>query len=62
MIIKLSNEIIDMKRSSGEGTSNQRSYRPLFKRPFPPKVIEPPPTNLNINLEEAAMDNHCNYH
>jgi hypothetical protein len=42
MIKKLSNEIVDMKINVGEGTSNQRPYRPFFKIPPPFKSIEPP--------------------
>ena len=50
MIKKFSNEIVDMKINAEEGTSNQRPYRPFFKRPPPFKAIEPPPTNMNIDL------------
>jgi hypothetical protein len=32
MIKRLSNEVIDMKMNNGEGTSNQRPYRPFFRR------------------------------
>jgi hypothetical protein len=39
MIKKLSNEIIDMKRSVGEGNQGQRPYKPFFKRNPPFKVI-----------------------
>jgi hypothetical protein len=51
-----------MKQSFEKGTSNQKPYMPFFRRPIPPKAIEPPPTNLNIDLEGVAMDNYCNYH
>jgi len=27
-----------------------------------PKPLEPPPTNLNIDLEAVAMENLCNCH
>jgi hypothetical protein len=54
MIKKLSNEIVDMKKNAREDTSNQRTYKPFFKRPPPLKSIEPPPTNLNINLGDVA--------
>jgi len=30
IIKKLSNEIVDMKRSDGEGNQNQRLYKPFF--------------------------------
>jgi hypothetical protein len=62
MIKKLSNEIVDMKRSVGEGNQGQRPYKPFFKRNPPFKVIEPPPTNLNIDLGNVASDSFCTYH
>jgi hypothetical protein len=62
MIKKLSNEIVDMKRSVGEGNQGQRPYKPFFKRNPPFKVIEPPPTNLNIDLGNVASDSFCMYH
>jgi hypothetical protein len=30
MVKKLSNEIVDMKRNTGEGTSNPRPYKPFL--------------------------------
>jgi hypothetical protein len=42
MVKKLSNEIVDMKRNVGEGTSNPRPYKPFFRKPSPYKAIEPP--------------------
>jgi hypothetical protein len=42
MVKKLSNEIIDIKRSVGEGNQGQRPYKPFFKRNPPFKAIEPP--------------------
>jgi hypothetical protein len=62
MINKLSNEIIDMKISVGEGNQGQRPYKPFFKRNPPFKAIEPPPTNLNIDLGNVASDSLCTYH
>jgi hypothetical protein len=62
MVKKLSNKIVDMKRNAGEGTSNPRPYKPFFRRPPPFKAIEPPPSNLNIDLGEVASDSYCNYH
>jgi hypothetical protein len=32
MVKKLSNEIVDMKRSTGEGNQGQNPYKPFFKR------------------------------
>jgi hypothetical protein len=62
MVKKLSNEIVDMKRNEGEGTSNPRSYKPLFRKNPHFKALEPPPANLNIDLGEVASDSYCNYH
>jgi hypothetical protein len=62
MVKKLSNEIVDMKRNAGEGTSNPRSYKPFFRKNPPFKALDPPPANLNIDLGEVALDSYCNYH
>jgi hypothetical protein len=62
MVKKLSNEIIDMKRNAGEGNLGQRPYKPFFKRNPSFKAIEPPPTNLNIDLGNVASDSFCTYH
>jgi hypothetical protein len=62
MVKKLSNEIVDMKRNVGEGTSIPSPYKPFFRKPPPFKAIEPPPANLNIDLGEVASDSYCNYH
>jgi hypothetical protein len=62
MVKKLSNKIIDMKRNTGEGNQGHSPYKPFFKRNPLFKVIEPPPTNLNINLGNVAYDSFCTYH
>jgi hypothetical protein len=62
MVKKLSNEIVDMKRSAGEGNQGQNPYKPFFKRNQPFKAIEPPPANLNIDLGNVASDSFCTYH
>jgi hypothetical protein len=62
MFKKLSNEIIDMKRNVGEGNQGQRPYKPFFKINSPFKEIEPPPSNLNIDLGNVAYDYFCTYH
>jgi hypothetical protein len=62
MVKKLSNEIIDMKRSEGEGHQGQRPYKPFFKMNLPFKEIEPPPTNLNIDLGNVASESFYTYH
>jgi hypothetical protein len=62
MVKNLSNEIIDMKRSVGEGNQGQRPYKPFFKRNPPLKSIEPPPTNLNIDLGNVTYAYFYTYH
>jgi hypothetical protein len=61
MVKKLSNEIIDMKRRTGEGNQSQNLYKSFFKRNQPFKAIEPPPTNLNIDLGNIASDSFYTY-
>jgi hypothetical protein len=62
MIKKLSNEIVDMKRSVGEGNQIQSPYKLFFKSNPPFKAIEPPPPNLNIDLGNVASNSFCTYH
>jgi len=56
MIKKLSNEIIDMKRSAREGNQGQSPFKPFFKRNPPFKSVEPPLANLNIDLGNVESD------
>jgi hypothetical protein len=62
MVNKLSNEIIDTKRSAGEGNQGQSPYKPFFKRTPSFKAIEPPLANLNISLGNVASDLFFTYH
>jgi hypothetical protein len=62
MVKKLSNEIINMKRSAWEGNQGHRPYKPFFKMNPHFKSIEPPPTNLNIDLGNVESDSFCTYH
>lgn len=50
VIKKLSNEIVDLKKNSGEGSSNKGYYRPPFRKPFqnPGNNQNPPSEGLNI--------------
>jgi hypothetical protein len=62
MVKKFSNKIIDMKRSAGEGNQGQRPYNPFFFLNLAFKSIEPPPSNLNINLRNVASNSFYTYH
>jgi hypothetical protein len=62
MIKKLLNEIIDMKRSARELRQNQRPYKPFLKINTHFKGIEPPRTNLNIDLGNVAFESFYTYH
>ena len=63
MVKQLSNEIIDLKKTSGESTSGRGFFRFPDKKHFPPKQ-QPPPENINIqdyaidNFFQAHKDNH----
>jgi hypothetical protein len=62
LVNKLSSEIIDVKRSAGEGNQGQNPYNPFFKINHPFKSIEIPPTYLNIDLGNVAFDYFCTNH
>jgi hypothetical protein len=62
IVKKLSNEIIDMKRSAREGNQGQNPYKPFFKRNQPFKAIEPPLANLNIDPGNVVSDSFYTYH
>jgi hypothetical protein len=51
-----------MKRNVGKGNQGQRPYKIFFKRNPLFKAIEPPTTNLNIDLGNVASDSLCTYH
>ena len=64
VIKKIRNKIIYVKRNISESSSNQIPYRNLFRRPVENKPLGslPPPTNLNIKLDDVAIDNFFKYH
>jgi len=59
MVKQLSNEIIDLKKNSGESTSGRGFFRFPDKKHFPQK--QHPPLE-NINIQDYAMDNFCRAH
>ena len=59
MVKQLSNEIIDLKKKSGESTSRRGFFRYLDKKHLPPRQHPPPE---NINIQDYVMDNFCQAH
>ena len=56
MVKQLSNEIIDLKKNSGESTFGRGFFRFPDKKHFPPRQHPPP---KNINIQDYVMDNFC---
>ena len=59
MVKQLSNEIIDLKKNSREGTSGRGFFRFHDKKHFPPKQHPHPE---NINIQDYEMENLCRAH
>jgi len=61
LVKKLSNEVVNIKNNSKEGTSRPRPFHPFFKRndnpPKPPKVPQ-----IALNMDSFGRDNLCSYH
>jgi hypothetical protein len=36
VVLKLSNQVVDLKRSTEDASSSKGSFKPLFRNPFPP--------------------------
>ena len=49
VVQKLSNQVIDLKRSTEEASSSKGPYKPPFQKPFP--TNRPNPTTEGLNLE-----------
>jgi hypothetical protein len=61
MVKKLSNEVVDLKKNVGEGSSKPQNFLPFFKRPdSPPKPPEPP--HMDFNLYSFSNDIFFSYH
>jgi hypothetical protein len=61
MIQKLTNDIVDLKKNSGESSSYRRPWKTSFRR------NPPPPNNPNtspeeIHIEEFSQDHYCRAH
>jgi hypothetical protein len=51
IVKKLTNDIVDMKRNVGEGTSTKNFFKTPFKKTTPPTNKTTPPTE-GINMED----------
>jgi hypothetical protein len=51
IVKKLTNDIVDMKRNVGEGTSTKKIFKTPFKKNNPPTNKTTPPTE-GINMED----------
>jgi hypothetical protein len=61
MVKKLSNEVVDLKKNVGEGSSKLKNFLPFFKKPYnPPQPPEPP--HMDFNLDSFSNDNFFSYH
>jgi hypothetical protein len=53
VIQKLSNQVIDLKRTSEEASSSKGPYKPLFRKPFP--TNQPNSNTEGLNLESLQF-------
>lgn len=61
--MKLSNEINDLNKINGEGTSNEWPFKSVFlKAIMPPKSPKTPLSNLTLNLDKITMDKYYRAH
>ena len=54
---QITNELIDLKKSKGEG---KKPFKPFMKKRI--DSAPPIPPTLGINIEDYAMDNFCHYY
>lgn len=52
---KLSNQVMDLKRSTKEVSSIKGSFKPPFRKPFPPNRPNPPIEDLNFKILQYAL-------
>jgi hypothetical protein len=51
----LSNQVIDLKRSTKEASSSKGPYKPPFRKPFPANRPNPIPEGLNLESLQCAL-------
>jgi hypothetical protein len=61
MVKKLPNEVVDLKKNVGEGSSKSLTFHPCFKKQDnPPQPQEP--SHMAFNLDSFSNDNYFSYH
>jgi hypothetical protein len=61
MVNKLSNEVVELKKNVGEGSSKPQTFHPFFNKPDnPPQPLKPP--HMDFNLDSFSNDNFFSYH
>jgi ribonuclease HI len=55
VVQKLSNQVIDLKRSTEEASSSKGPYKPPFRKPFPPNRPNLNPEGLNLESLQCAL-------
>jgi hypothetical protein len=55
VVQKLSNQVIDLKRSSEEASSSKGPYKPPFRKPFSTNWPNPNPEGLNLESLQCAL-------
>jgi hypothetical protein len=55
VIQKLSNQVVDLRRSAEEASSSKGTYKPPFRKPFPSNRPNPNPEGLNFESLQYAI-------
>jgi hypothetical protein len=55
VIQKLSNQVIDLKRSTEEASSSKGPYKPPFRKPFPSNRSNSNSKGLNLEIRQSAI-------
>jgi hypothetical protein len=55
VVQKLSNQVIDLKRSTEEASSSKRPYKPPFRKPFQTNWPNPNPEGMNLESLQYAL-------
>jgi len=55
VVQKLSNQVIDLRRSTEEAYSRKGTYKPPFRKPFPSNRPNPTPKGMNFESLQYAI-------